>query len=755
MGDRIMAQERGRGPYRAGLGLLCALCVGLLMPASAIAAAPPSAKKLETTADRIDFSVAVETWPEDPFSDANQAGISSKEVAAGSVIRVVITGKPRPGFHTYPLTRRADGQDEGQLSSLTFKEAPEAERVFWPLYPVKETQPEQTKETSGTLLEHKGPFTWSQYMAVSPAARPGSATLQFTITVQVCDASTCLTGDHPFAIPLTITPAATVNNEAAAVTKSWALPMRDYLLASIGPGAYLLSAAEAALSVPPAARKVELPLPPGLSKERPPLEVVPVSGVTGDSDTGPTGGSGLGGFILQGIFWGAISLVTPCVFPMIPITVSFFLKQSEKKHHRPLPMALVYCATIIFVLTISAVALLSIFTLISTHQITNFFMGALFIFFALSLFGMYEIELPHSLAQFTSSREGQGGVIGTIFMALTFTIISFACVAPFLGGFAGTASQTGMPWSHRLLGGLAFSTTFAAPFFLLALFPTMLKRLPKAGSWMNSVKVVMGFLELAAALKFFRAGERVWLSESTFFTFDMVLAAYVLIAFLAGTYLLGWYRLPHDSPLEHLGVGRMLFALAFLSLAGYMAPGLMKSYDPKTGQWYNQRPSGAVYSWVESFLLPDTEGDMTWTGDMTKGLAEASQKRQMVFVDFTGVTCTNCAWNEANVLNTPTVRDLLAKYKLVQLYTDRVPNKLYSAEELDKFGSSTSQQKTDAQNNRELQAQKFNTNQLPLYVILQPTDDRGGYKEVARYAEGKINNPQAFEKFLRRPLRGR
>src|ERR1700735_5471796 len=177
-------------------------------------------------------------------------------------------------------------------------------------------------------------------------------------------------------------------------------------------------------------------------------------------------GIDLWGFILAGIFWGAISLVTPCVFPMIPITVSFFLKQSEKKHHRPLLMASVYCATIVIVLALAALLLLNTFRWLSINPILNFAMGGLFVFFALSLFGMYEIELPSGLARFTAAREGKGGFIGTLFMALTFTIISFACVAPFLGGFGGTAASSGLTWTHRILGGLAFSITFASPFMV-------------------------------------------------------------------------------------------------------------------------------------------------------------------------------------------------------------------------------------------------------------------------------------------------
>jgi thiol:disulfide interchange protein DsbD len=683
----------------------------LLLALAGVLGAAPAAAKKPGRADKIDFSVAVEAWPEDPFSDGNQAGAKLTQVAAGSTFRLVITGKPQAGFHTYPLTRRAKGQDATSLSSIEFPPSD----VFQPLYPVEETAAEfalaDTPQGKQYWLEHEKPFRWTQNVRVLSTAPTGPATLRFTIHAQVCDASFCDLKDLPFDIPLTITPSdGRVIPDFVGDTRTTPPPIE------------------------------EVPVPAD----------VPASGGPTSPAGMPAGDSGLLAFILQGIFWGAVSLVTPCVFPMIPITVSFFLKQSEKKHHRPVAMAIVYCATIVAVLTTSAVALLSFFTAVSTHALTNILMGGLFIFFALSLFGMYEIELPHSLAQFTSSREGQGGVIGTVFMALTFTIISFACVAPFLGGFAGTTAGAGIPWSHRVLGGLAFSATFASPFFLLALFPSLLRGLPKSGSWLNSVKVVMGFLELAAALKFLRAGERVWLSESSIFTFDVVLGMYVVIALLTSAYLLGWFRLPHDTPLEHIGVLRMLFAGMFLSLALNTAPGLMKTYDSRTGKWHNVRPTGVVFAWIESFLLPDAESDLTWIGNLEQGLAEARQKHRLVFVDFTGVTCTNCAYNEANVFSRPSVRDLLQNYTLVQLYTDRVPNKLYPREERDKLGSGTARQQADGKHNREFQAEKFNTTQLPLYVILRPTAD--GYQELARYAEGKINDPEAFEQFLRGPL---
>jgi thiol:disulfide interchange protein DsbD len=343
---------------------------------------------------------------------------------------------------------------------------------------------------------------------------------------------------------------------------------------------------------------------------------------------------------------------------MLPITVSFFLKQAEREHHNPLQLAIVYCGTIVVVLTFGAVVLLGFFQALSQHWLTNFLIGVLFLTFSLSLFGLFEIRLPSKLSNFTAAREGQGGLIGTVFMALTFTIISFTCVAPFLGGFAGTSVQS-RPFYQVVLGGLAFAATFASPFFFLALFPSWLKSMPKSGAWMNSVKVVMGFLELVAGLTFLRGGELVAFGEATFFTYDLVLAGYVATSLLCGLYLLNVFRLPHDdAPPESIGVIRLMFSFLFLCLGFYLAPGLFKVNSAD-----KQRPAGVVFNWIDAFILPDetpggartqlagngnqnpeADSGLNWLGNLNKGLEQAWQKRQenvprnLVFIDFTGLT---------------------------------------------------------------------------------------------------------------------
>jgi thiol:disulfide interchange protein DsbD len=460
------------------------------------------------------------------------------------------------------------------------------------------------------------------------------------------------------------------------------------------------------------------------------------------------------GFVLAGIFWGAISLITPCVFPMIPITVSFFLKQSEKEHHRPIVMASVYSLTIVIVLTLAAAFLLAAFQKLSVNPWMNYFIGGLFIFFALSLFGMYEIELPQSLAQFTSSREGKGGIVGTIFMALTFTIISFACVAPFLGGFGGTAAAERPMW-HNLMGGFAFAGTFAAPFFLLALFPSVLRTLPKSGSWLNSVKVVMGFLELAAAFKFFRKAELVQSAGTpTFFTFDLILGLWVAMSVLCGLYLIGLFRLPHDTPEEHVKVPRLVLSVAFLGLALYLTPALFKVNA--AGQ--PQRPVGTIYAWVDAFLLPDSHGgdtEIANTANLEYAIAQARAESKKtgepkrIFIDFTGVTCDNCKINEKSVFTKPEISRLFAPYLLVKLYTDSVPLDYYAAD-VRSAPDAIGRSKEDAKLNSSFSNQAFGSIQLPLYVIIEPKLD-GTIRTLGIYREARINDETAFAEFLKNP----
>lgn len=552
------------------------------------------------------FGAAKSKQRGDPFKDAVEkitVSLEPAEAKRGQTVTWKVTVKLAPGWHTYALKQT----EKDFESSVTTFEFPDSADIKW-VGRISEPPSLQKLEGGKTVLQHEDEVTWSRHLVVRPGAQPGKKILQAKVRLVVCNERGCLPPeDVPLTAELTIT--------------DGQVPVEDKYFQAVTGGGSKASPSESTQPVPE-------------KRGEAPRSQVPANTEANGESTG------LLAFLLQGVFWGAVSLVTPCVFPMIPITVSFFLKQSEQEHHRPVTMALVYSATIVVVLSLAAMLLLEFFQDLSQHWGTNFALGALFFFFAFSLFGMYEIRLPAGLARFTSAHEGQGGIAGTFFMALTFTIISFTCVAPFLGGFAGLAAQS-RPWWHNALGALAFSATFASPFFLLALFPTVIRTLPRSGSWLNTVKVVMGFVELAAGLKFLRAGE-LFFDQEGILTYDLVLGMYVALSILCGLYLLNLFRLPHDTPVEHLGVSRLLFSIVFLSLGCYLLPGLV-----------GQRPYGRVFNWLDSFLLPTSEESarfarggssdkaataLAWTGNLDKGLESARDQNRLVFIDFTGET---------------------------------------------------------------------------------------------------------------------
>jgi thiol:disulfide interchange protein DsbD len=453
-------------------------------------------------------------------------------------------------------------------------------------------------------------------------------------------------------------------------------------------------------------------------------------------------------FIATAAFWGFVTLLTPCVFPMVPITVSIFLKQSEKRGTNVLGLALVYAVTIVILLSVAAMTLLTTFSRLAVDPITNVLLGALFVALALSLFGLFEITLPSSLATALDSRAGRGGYLGTVFMAISFTVVSFTCVAPFLGGFSGMAASGSYSTFELACAALAFAVAFASPFFLLAIFPSLIKKLPKSGDWMNMVKVTMGFLELAAALKFFRTAELRWLTPPAYFTYDVVLALWVAILVAMAFYLLGMFRMKHDHEMhDHVGPFRIMFALAALGIAVYLTPALFGN-----GGKERNRPSGTIYAWVDSFLLPEPSaaeivgGELPWSADLRKTLDDSRAKGGRVFVDFTGVTCTNCKLNEREVFTKPEVIELFKQYALVQMYTDTVPEVFYER------APGLTRQNNDARLNLEFEEKAFGEQQLPLYVILKP-EPGGKTRVVGVYHEGKINNEAAFVEFLKNGLK--
>jgi thiol:disulfide interchange protein len=705
------------------------------------------AAKKPAFAELLTFDIRIE--PEDPFDPANEKKIASKwKARRGQVVRVELNGTLKEGWNTYPITQRTSEQPESQLTTWDVGKVP----GIIPLWPLRESTPKTAKIAGNSFFELIKTFTWSQDFLVAEDAPTGNIEVPFHLKkIQICKTSCYWYNNQTVPVNIEVSDEPPLA-KSADIQDRLKVTRPEITVVPVG-----TARGNGATAAPGTVKDGHSSIiSEGLISDSPEKhkEKMEALGdqINKSGAKGP-GSSDLFGFLLAGIFWGAISLITPCVFPMIPITVSFFLKQSEKEHHRPIAMASVYSLTIVIVLTLAAAFLLTIFRKLSINPVMNYFIGGLFIFFALSLFGMYEIELPRGLAQFTSAREGKGGVVGTIFMALTFTIVSFACVAPFLGGFSGTAAAARPLW-HNLLGGLAFSVTFASPFFFLALFPALLRKLPKSGSWLNSVKVVMGFLELAAAFKFFRTAELIHTAGlPSVFTFDFVLGLWIAMSVLCGLYLIGVFRLPHDTPEEHITVPRLLFSAAFLGLALYLAPALFKVNA--AGQ--PQRPGGSVYAWIDSFLLPESLGGAseaihTANLDYAVGQARAEYERtgepKRIFIDFTGVSCTNCRMNEKSVFSKTQINALFEPYIFVKLYTDTVPPQYY-AKELQAEAAKRS--RNDAENvNLAFQKKYFDNEQLPLYVVLEPQLN-GRIRIVGVYDEGRINNEVLFAEFLKHP----
>ena len=413
-----------------------------------------------------------------------------------------------------------------------------------------------------------------------------------------------------------------------------------------------------------------------IKKSSAPISTSASPGSIGTESQPPVAGAqlptDLSSFIWLAVTLGALSLLTPCVFPMIPITVSYFTNHAAGSRAKSIKLASIYSLGIVATFTILGM-LLAIFVgaagvnLFAANPWINLVITAVFLFFAFNLFGAYEITVPTGiltkLDSLTRSKEGEGGgVVGALLMGLTFTLTSFTCTSPFVGTILVSASQG--DWQMPLIGMLVFSIVFALPFFVLALAPQLLAQLPRAGGWMNSIKVAMGFLEVAAAMKFISNVDLVW--KWGIFTRDVVLSVWIAIGVVLTIYLLGKFQLSHDSKPERLGAFRMFAAVVSLAVSVYLLTGLF----------------GAKLGEIESFLPPDLSNssarfagragdELKWIdNDYPAALTKAKAENKRVFVDFTGYTCTNCRWMEANVFPKKEVEAELAKFVLSRLYTD-------------------------------------------------------------------------------------
>jgi len=327
--------------------------------------------------------------------------------------------------------------------------------------------------------------------------------------------------------------------------------------------------------------------------------------------------------LLSGMGWGLITILTPCVFPLLPVTVSFFSKQKGPA----LPRSTVYALGIVFTLTVIGLIFKSSLDLFARGSGFNLFVGVLFIALALSLFGMFELRLPGFLIDRAQEKSGAGGLVGPFFMAVVLALTSFSCSVPFLALMFSQFDKGRVAAS--VLGLLAYSSTVALPFFVCSLFPALLKTLPKSGGWLNAVKVTMGFVEFGLAFKFLRT---VGINEgSDVLSRSLVLALWTACALGAALYLLGYVTLPHDTKTESIGVVRLMFALVFLTLGVYFVPGVF-------GQPLNPTLDGFIQTSESDLRFAAGSAREEWKlNDWDGALARAAEKKRPALFDFTGV----------------------------------------------------------------------------------------------------------------------
>ena len=407
-----------------------------------------------------------------------------------------------------------------------------------------------------------------------------------------------------------------------------------------------------------------------------------------------TKGGSIWSFILSAIGWALIALLTPCVFPMIPMTVSFFLKGSGSVA-RGRFRALMYGLFIVVLYTvpIAVIILLTwllggdavtadIFNWLSTHWLPNILFFVVFMVFAASFFGAFEIVLPEKLVNNSDAKADKGGLVGIFFMALTLVLVSFSCTGPIIGS-ALIQSTSGEVWTP-ILTMLAFSVVFALPFTLFALFPSWLKQLPKSGGWLNSVKVVLGFVELALGLKFLSVADQTY--HWGLLDREVYLALWIAIFSLLGLYLIGKIKFKHDSDMPYLSVTRLVLAIVAFSFVVYMLPGMwgaplkaLSGYLPPIQTQDFVMGSGSAVaaeaatptSGVKYGDVLELPHDLDGFFDLEEAEAYAKQVGKPLFIDFTGHGCVNCREMEARVWSDPRVLDILRnEYVIVALYAD-------------------------------------------------------------------------------------
>jgi thiol:disulfide interchange protein len=688
------------------------------LPSLTLVAVEPPAFQDEAAKPKVADSRAVRRPKAATFSTE----IVPKVAKAGDVVELKVTAKVAPPWHIYKYS--VEQPDDGpQLTRFDlFDPAGLEPKGDW----TASSTPIKKKEPAFPTLEflefYEKEVTWTHQLVVPAGAQPGKKAAQVQVHFMICNDQTC---SQPIDWTL---PAAELTVEAGGAAPASAPTVADVTKVAEAPKAV---AARPRLGGKVASTSVADETPAGSAKPSSADPDAPVGGIGGKAR------EGMIPFLITCALGGLFALAMPCIWPMIPVTVNFFVKQGQKKNGSPTALAIGYCMSIILIFM--AVGLLFSITLgasslskLANNPWLNFAVAALFLAFGLSLLGLFEIRLPNFLLNASSQGESKGGIVGVMFMALTLTITSFTCTFPVVGGLLVMAARGDL--LYPVIGLATFASVLAFPFFLLALSPGLLSKMPKSGDWMNTVKVVGGLIEIGAAFKFINTAEVVFVTPSeAWFNAYTVLSIWVMMLLICGIYLLGLFRTDHDYEEVKVGPGRIVFGWLFLTLALFLTPALF-GRPPENKVWYLvagllpadasdlKAPVGGGGG-GEQLAKAATSADpkqaereqtsfhgVAWGMSYEAALEKAKAAGKPVLIDFTGVNCANCRIMELEVFPRPEVVQSMGDFVPVQLYTDIVPIKSISKEDRKKLADA----------NLDLEIKLFDDVTNPNYVIVDP-----------------------------------
>lgn len=630
--------------------------------------------------------------------------IAPCSLKAGDTTTVLVKARIAKHWHSYGLTPAIGPDGLGPDATMIAVSPSSVVKLAGKPRIIKGAHSAFDKTWGTTVEELSGAVEIAIPVRAVPTLAIGEHRASITVTMQMCDTSACLPSeDMPQPFTLMITGVAAAADTAAVAD---AMPTTP---ANATPGAVTAAA---------------------------PAEVE-------QSELETEKSKGLLSFFLYAMGVGFLALLTPCVFPMIPITVSFFTKRHDKRRGSGLRDSALFGLGIISTFTAVGILASVIFGGTAVQDLAanpwmNLGIGLLFLVLAFNLFGSFEIQVPVSIMNALNKKSQGDGTVSILLMGLTFSLTSFTCTVPFVGTLLLSASSG--DYLYPAVGTFGFATAFAIPFVLLSMFPSLLMKMPKAGGWMNNLKVVMGFLEIAAAVKFFSTAEFIF--GLGLLPREVFLAVWAGVCLLIVLYLLGTFHMTLDSPVERVGGLRAFFAVVFATLTLWFLGGMLGKplaadlealLPPENYHQLLDEMNGSQSARASTSVVPiETEqsghGGLTWLTNLDKAKQIAKSENKPIFIDFTGFACVNCRLMEKEVFPKTEVVEMLKKFVLVQLYTDRKSEPYISNQNLLKT---------------------FGTVANPLYVMLRAD---GSYVAQSGFQTQYRSDPSTFVAFLSKGL---